>query len=207
MQQSDGLKHGPIEPGAIHLCVDMQRLFQEDTAWKTPWMERVAPVVQAIAAAHADSTVFTRFIPASVPEAGQGAWRRYWERWPMITLRELDPKLLDLIPELAGFVPPAIVFDKSTYSPWLDGSLHALLKHGECGTLIVTGGETDVCVLATVLGAVDLGYRVIVVADALCSSANETHDAVMRIYGNRFGEQIEVVKAKHILDARNFAGD
>jgi nicotinamidase-related amidase len=32
--------------------------------------------------------------------------------------------------------------------------------------LTVTGSETDVCVLATVLDAVDLGYRVIVVRDA-----------------------------------------
>ena len=124
----------------------------------------------------------------------------------MIILRELDPKLLDLIGELANFAPRAIVFDKSTYSPWLDGSLHVMPQHtASAAPLIVTGGANDVCVLVTVLGAVDLGYRVIVVAHALCSSANETHDTVMSIYGNRFGEQIEVVKARHILKARNSA--
>ena len=56
-----------------------------------------------------------------------------------------------------------------------------------------TGGETDVCVLSTMLGAVDWGFRVILVTDALCSSADETHDAMMNVYMNRFGEQVETV--------------
>jgi isochorismatase family protein len=54
-----------------------------------------------------------------------------------------------------------------------------------------TGGETDVCVLATMLGAIDWGFRVILVTDALCSSADETHNAMMNVYMNRFGEQVE----------------
>jgi nicotinamidase-related amidase len=43
------------------------------------------------------------------------------------------------------------------------------LRAREAEGLIVTGSETDVSVLATVLGAVDLGYRIIVVRDAICS--------------------------------------
>ena len=47
--------------------------------------------------------------------------------------------------------------------------------------------------LSTVLGAIDWGFRVILVTDALCSSADETHDAMMDIYLKRFGEQVETV--------------
>ena len=43
------------------------------------------------------------------------------------------------------------------------------------------------------LGAIDWGFRVILVTDALCSSADETHDAMMNVYMNRFGEQVETV--------------
>ena len=49
------------------------------------------------------------------------------------------------------------------------------------------------CVLATVLDAVDLGFRTIVVEDALCSSFDEGHDALMTLYRNRFSEQIELM--------------
>ncbi|GAB9139429.1 hypothetical protein BDS110ZK25_27740 [Bradyrhizobium diazoefficiens] len=37
--------------------------------------------------------------------------------------------------------------------------------------------ETDVCALSTVLSAVDLGFRVVIVEDALCSSSDVGHDA------------------------------
>jgi nicotinamidase-related amidase len=60
-------------------------------------------------------------------------------------------------------------------------------------TLVITGGETDVCVLATMLGAMDWGFRVILGTDALCSSADEANDAMMNIYLNRLAEQVETV--------------
>jgi nicotinamidase-related amidase len=68
------------------------------------------------------------------------------------------------------------------YSPWTEGRLDAMLDGSEVDTLVVTGGETDICVLATVLGAVDRGFRVVLVSDAICSSADQTHDALMELY-------------------------
>ena len=47
--------------------------------------------------------------------------------------------------------------------------------------------------LATVMGAIDLGYRVTIVADAICSGADSTHDAMIEIYESRFGMQVETV--------------
>ncbi len=52
---------------------------------------------------------------------------------------------------------------------------------------------------ATVLGAVDRGYRVIVVTDAICSSSDEGHDALLKVYRNRYSEQIETANADTIL--------
>ena len=49
-------------------------------------------------------------------------------------------------------------------------------------------------------GAIDWGFRVILVQDALCSSADETHDAMMNIYMNRFGEQVETVTTETLLE-------
>jgi hypothetical protein len=39
-----------------------------------------------------------------------------------------------------------------------------------------------------------------VVTDALCSSADETHGAMMNVYMNRFGEQVETVTTQTLLD-------
>lgn len=196
-----GLVHGALGAECLHLCIDMQALFLPGAPWGTSWMPRVLPAIEELAARHPGRTVFTRFIPARSPDAAPGAWRRYYEKWQSVTLDRIDPAAIDLVPALARFVPPAHVIDKRVYSPWTEGRLDALLGPGSIDTLVITGGETDVCVLATVLGAIDRGFRTIVVVDAVCGSADETHDAAMRLYGSRFGEQVEVTSTEEILSA------
>ena len=66
---------------------------------------------------------------------------------------------------------------------------------------MISCGETDVCVLSTMLGAIDWGFRVILATDALFSSADETHDAMMNVYMNRFGEQVETVTTQTLLNS------
>jgi nicotinamidase-related amidase len=201
MAKSDTLRYGPPGNGAVHLCVDMQRMFAEGTDWKMPWLERVLPNIVSITSAHPERTIFTRFIPARKPGQGAGMWKQYYERWGSMTIDQLGPEMIGLVPGLARFVPPARTFDKNVYSPWTGTDLHEQLRSAGIDTVIITGGETDVCVLATMLGAIDWGFRVILVTDALCSSADETHDAMMNVYVNRFGEQVETVTTETLLES------
>ncbi|MGH6979231.1 MAG: cysteine hydrolase family protein [Brevundimonas sp.] len=196
---ADGLIRGAIPENAVHLCIDMQRMFAEDTAWRTPWMERVLPVVVGLCERKPERTWFTRFIPAAEIGEGWGSWRGYWERWPEMTIDRLGAEMVDLIPALAAFTPPARVLDKRIYSPWPGTGLDDALRAGGVDTLVLTGAETDVCVLAAVLGAVDLGYRVIVVTDGLCSSSDESHDALLGLYRNRYGQQVETAESAEVL--------
>jgi nicotinamidase-related amidase len=177
----------------------MQRLFIDDTPWHTPWASRVLPVVARLAARRAEHTIFTRFIPPQRPEDMPGAWVRYYERWRDLTLARIDPRLLELAPELARLAPPATVIDKRVYSPFTEPRLLRLLRERRIEALVVSGAETDVCVLAAVLGAVDQGFRVVLVADAVCSSSDRTHDALMTLYRERFSEQIETADAETVL--------
>lgn len=185
----------------VHLCVDMQRMFSEDTDWRTPWMDRVTPVVAEIARRHCEETIFTRFIPPARAEEAEGGWRAYFERWPQFTGDEIDPGLLELIEPLRALTPPAEVLDKPCFSPFWRTDLDRRLRARGADVLVVTGAETDVCVLAAVLAAVDHGYFVILPKDALCSSADETHDALMELYAGRFGQQIFLTDAETLLGA------
>jgi nicotinamidase-related amidase len=197
----EGLRFGPLRGRWVHLCIDMQRMFAEPTEWHTPWMERVLPNVVAVVELDRARTIFTRFVPPQSADDVGGAWRRYYQKWESMTRDRLDPRLIDLVPDLARFVPPAVLEDKPVMSAW-HGSLHARLQSAGVDALIVSGAETEVCVLATVMGAIDLGYRVIVVADALCSGADSTHDAMIEIYESRFGMQVETVTAADLVAAR-----
>jgi len=178
----------------------MQRLFSSEGPWPTPWLERTLPHIVALAERDPARTVFTRFMPPRDPEGLPGTWRRYYRRWREVTRERLDPAMLDLLPPLAALAPPAVVIDKPVYSPFVNSRLLAHLRERGSDTLVISGAETDVCVLATVLGAVDYGYRVIVVTDAICSSSDVGHDALLTLYRERFSEQVEIAETAAILE-------
>ena len=79
-----------------------------------------------------------------------------------------------------------MVIDKPAYSAFAESGLAAFLHDKSVDTLNyyrfrVRTGQLD---------AVDLGFRTIVVEDALCSSFNEGHDALMTPDRDRSSEQI-----------------
>jgi len=189
----------PIE-NAVHLCVDMQRIFAKGGIWETPWMERVLPTIVDIVGRYPARTVFTRFITPASPEEAQGQWRPYFERWRVATRNGLGGAQLDLVPDLARYVPPAAVVDRLAYSAFFRSPLANFLTERGVRTVILSGAETDVCVLSTALDAVNIGFRVVIVEDALCSSSDAGHDALMTMYRLRFSEQIDLVTAEGLTE-------
>lgn len=177
----------------------MQRMFAEATPWQVPWLPRVLPCVLEIAQRQAPRTIFTRFVPPDSPDDAHGAWRDYYRAWPQMTRHALGADLLNLVDPLARLVPPARVIDKPANSAFSHPGLAAGLRRSGATSLVVTGGETDVCVLATVMTAVDLGFRVVLPTDALCSTRDATHDALLTLYRERFSHQIEATTTEDVL--------
>ena len=189
---------------AVHLAVDMQRLFGEPgSPWFVPWFAHVLPQVTALAHRHPERTVFSRFIPPRQPEEMPGAWQEYFRRWQAMTQQNLDEQLLELATPLQALVPPGHLCDKAVYSAFGNARLAPWLKSQGIDTLIVSGGETDVCVLASVMSALDLGYRIVLATDALCSVSDRTHDALMTLYRERFSQKLAMATTVQILAAWN----
>ena len=185
---------------AIHLCIDMQNIFARGGLWETPWMERVLPTIARIVDRYQARTMFSRFITPETPEDRTGQWQSYFRHWRQATRQHLPPSALDLVPALARYVPPLRVIDKPAYSAFSNPALASVLIDHEIGTVVITGAETDVCVLSTVLSAVDLGFRVVIVQDALCSSSDVGHDALMTMYRTRFHGQVDLVTAEELAE-------
>jgi nicotinamidase-related amidase len=201
MNSSTGLLFGPLPPGAVHLCVDMQRLFSSAGPWPVPWIEKIMPAVVDIAKRFPERTIFTRFVPPQVPHVLPGMWQRYYRFWREVTLDRIDPRLLDLLPPLADMAPPAVILDRPFYSAFSTPRMLQCLSQRGANTIVITGGETDVCILSTVMSAVDYGYRVVLVVNALCSTSDENHDSLMTMFNNRFSKQVETVDSEMLLSA------
>src|SRR4051794_11038211 len=147
MSLGSDLRFGPLSPNTVHLCVDMQTLFAERTDWHVPWLERVLPTVIRLAEARRERSVFTRFVPPERPEEAVGAWRRYYEHWRNMTGEQLNPRLIELVPPLAALALPELVIDKVHYSPFEEEAFLRKLGQLKPDALVISGGETDVCVL------------------------------------------------------------
>ena len=180
----------------------MQAMFADPASpWHAPWMMRVLPNVERIARRHPDRTIFTRFVPLPNAEAAHGSWRGYYRHWHAMTRDAIDPAMIELLPSLVAGMPEAEVLDKTTYGPWYGTDLDERLRRRGTEALVVTGGETDVCLLGAVMGAIDRGLRVVIVVDAICSSSDEAHDAMLRILADRYPLQVEFVTTAALLGA------
>lgn len=142
------------------VLIDMQRIFQEP---ESQWFVSNYPSVEAkVSELHGsfDQVIWTRFVRD--PQE-PGAWADYYDRSDRCRADPESTQWDITIP----LDPHERIIILPTLSKW--GAQMAELTKGYAH-LVVAGVATDCCVLSTVLGAVDAGKRVSVVADA-CGGA------------------------------------
>lgn len=192
-----------LNPGqrCVHVCVDMQRLFAEPGDWHTPALDDILPAVLRLARHFAARTLYTRFVTPFEAEQANGRWCDFYRRWPGVLVPAVGSAKLNLVEPLRALATPAQVVDKTTYSAFNDGPFAPCLARLEADTLVFSGVETDVCVLGTVLDAVDRGFRVVVATDAVASSNRASHQATLDLLLPRFDSQVELLDTQAIIDA------
>lgn len=194
-----GLPFGPLENDTLFVCIDMQRLFLEPGEWYCPAGLQILPAVTRLARRAGERCLFTRFITPHSAEQAPGRWRHYYRRWRSVTRAERGAAALELHPELAAL--PGRRFDKTTHDAFGSDEFSVFVAAADPPALVLFGIETDVCVLATALSAVDRGWRVVVVSDAVAGSVPASHRACLELLLPRFDQQIEIATAATVLAA------
>jgi nicotinamidase-related amidase len=86
---------------------------------------------------------------------------------PLVVTAEEMSKHGDVTPALAQRLPPGTrVFDKRSFGLAGDPEIVSAVRDTGRHTTVLVGLETDVCVAQSAIGLRQLGYRVVVVADA-----------------------------------------
>jgi len=102
----------------------------------------------------------------------------------------------DTVAELRP-APDELVVRKRWYDGFAGTPLDGALRARGVTSLVVTGTMTDICVLATVVGAFNHEYRISVVEDAVSTLWPEIQRATLDIVGRAYGR---VVSSKEIAD-------
>ncbi len=193
------LRFGPLDGRTWFVCVDMQRLFLEPGPWFCPAGLAILPACKTLSAVAPGRSLFTRFVPARRPTEAQGAWRRYYAHWTAVTLDAAGTDAIGLHADLAPFSAAGQVFDKTGYGAFGAPAFRDFITRQAPSALVIFGVETDVCVLATVLEAIDRGLRTIVPADAVASGDAAGHRAALDTLLPRFDQQIEITDSDTIV--------
>jgi nicotinamidase-related amidase len=199
-----------LEPRRTALVVvDMQRGFVEPgQAMEVPPARDTVPAIAALLEAFRAArlpVLFTAFVyspdvPLLVGElhpehrpAAPGAPRGFGH--PSSCCLEGDPsvEVIDALKPREG----EAVIRKRSYDAFAGSDLDGALRARGITSLVIAGTMTDICVLATVVGAVTREYRVTVVEDAVSTLWPEIQRATLDIIGRAFGR---VVSSKAVID-------
>ena len=181
MPERRPLPFGFLDEQALHICIDMQQIFLEPGPWYAEAGLALLPKIEQLVHARNLQTFFTRFITPSTATEAIGSWQTYYEFWHQVTKEEAGEEWLALHPSLQKFAKSENTFDKTTYDAFASGSFMSSIERANPSALIFSGIETDVCVLATVLTAVDFGYRTIIAKDAVTSSDLRFTQRLLRV--------------------------
>jgi ureidoacrylate peracid hydrolase len=199
-----------LEPGKTALLViDMQRAFLDPgEPMEVPQAREIIPKIQNLLTLFRERrlpVVFTEFL--------------YSEKLPLL-VGELHPEHKRARPgEARGFGVPGssclegeanvhtvpelaprtdeLVIRKHWYNAFNGTPLDGALRARGVTSLVVTGTLTDICVLASVVGAFDREYKLVVVEDAVATLWPEIQQATLDIFRRAFAR---VVSAKEVAD-------
>lgn len=95
-------------------------------------------------------------------------------RLPIVVSEQYPQGLGKTVPEIADSVPPGSVAEKTEFSVLRNAGLCSALLAAERPQLIVAGVEAHVCVLQSVLDALEKGWQTFVVVDGVASRKDES---------------------------------
>jgi nicotinamidase-related amidase len=118
-----------------------------------------------------------------------------------VTRTVIEPRILGLIEPLDSLAQRGTVVESRSILHFMEEISRGCFVSAKRTSLVVTGAETDVCVLATVLGAVDHGFPVLLARTRCAARRTRGHEALLGLFHGRFSEQVDVARTDDVLAA------
>ena len=193
---------------ALHVDDEQRGFVDAGEALEVPAAREAIPRIRALVdlfRAKGRPVIFTEFVYSEAAPLLVGALHPEHQRAvagaprgfgrPSSNCHEDDPS----VNTVAALAPrdDELVIRKRWYDAFAGTPLDGALRARGIDTLVVTGTMTDICVLATVIGAFNHEYRVSVVEDAVTTLWPEIQRATLDIIGRAYGR---VTSTKEVAD-------
>lgn len=175
------------------IVIDFQNVYLPGQEWSCPnTPEAVKNTCTLIDSGAVDSVVFTRFV---APENPVGTWNRYNLDNAQINA---DPYLCDMIDEIKPYLEKYPVYDKSTYTSMRVPELVEAAKKAD--RVLLAGVVAECCVLATLMEAIDNGYKTVYLTDCVAGQS-DAHEASVRMVAEGLSPvHTEVMTSKEYME-------
>jgi maleamate amidohydrolase len=130
------------------------------------------------------------FTTVSYTEGDKRAASVFLEKVPALGILEAGSRWAEIDPRIKP-LPEEAVLNKLFASAFFGTPLSSLLAAAGCDSVIVTGASTSGCVRATVVDALQHGYRPIVPRDAVGDRMPAAHEANLYDIDAKYGDVVE----------------
>jgi maleamate amidohydrolase len=124
-------------------------------------------------------------------EAGKQAAAAFIDKIPALLTLEAGSRWVEIDPRIAP-LPEEAVLVKQFASAFFGTPLSSLLASAGCDSLIVTGASTSGCVRATVLDALQHGYRPVIPREAVGDRNPAAHEANLYDIDTKYGDVVSL---------------
>jgi maleamate amidohydrolase len=181
------------------LVVDMNVAFTDPRSPLACDLDRVVGAVARLLDEARRAQIPVVYTTVAYDEAGKQAAAAFIDKVPALLTLEAGTGWVEIDPRIAPHAGEPVV-TKLFASAFFGTTLASLLVAGGCDSVIVTGASTSGCVRATVVDALQHGYRPLVPREAVGDRDLRAHDASLYDIDAKYGDVVSLAQTVDHLE-------
>jgi maleamate amidohydrolase len=173
------------------LVVDVNRGFTDSASPLVCDLEGVVEAIRRLLDEARRAGIPVVFTTVSYSEGDRVAAAAFIDKVPALLTLEAGTPWVEIDPRIAP-LPSEPVLNKLFASAFFGTPLQSLLTAAGCDSLIVTGASTSGCVRATVVDALQHGYRPVVPREAVGDRNLQAHEANLYDIDAKYGHVVSL---------------
>ena len=181
------------------IVVDVNLGFTDPASPLVCELDGVVSAIAELLAGARRASIPVFFTTVAYDDEGKEAAAVFIEKIPALLTLEAGSRWTEIDPRIAP-LPGEPVLAKLFASAFFGTPLSALLRDAGCDSLVVTGASTSGCVRATVVDALQHGYRTVVPREAVGDRNPAAHEASLYDIDTKYGDVVSVEEAVAYFD-------